>query len=475
MLTTNLESVHLTATREESLLVSSYDTTLGAKIKGLSVESIPRDLPSDQAALARDMIRFLDDISADPMEVRSCLDSLDHQGLRPFNYHYYYLNLLSVFSQQKSPEEIRELAVACVKFRLWRQWESHADGIELHQKTEAGEELPIRLKGWNRKKLDSLLAGGHGAILATCHYGSSCYLLDDLTNFGYDVVIGLDSNSAFGLRKRFELLLNRDAFADQAAAPLGHGSVRVIDVENNPFSAVVLAQALRKNHVVLLYFDGNSGFDGARGRTNKSPLECLGYPVHVKSGVAQLALSTKAPLIPAFCVKTNSRLDAGKPSERGIICDSQPILPTDAASADDSFVQDTLQSLFNRMGSLVRAQPEQWEGACLFHRWRDLKSQDSNATEKNAFVTQLESVAGGSRVRINNRMIATIPSSDGFMLVNVKTLQVFKVNRKHNSILSTLAGEGVESGILQRAQDGSAEEIVCLKALSDLGFLERCN
>jgi len=128
MLTTNLEPVHLTATREESLLVSSYDTTLGAKIKGLSVESIPRDLPSDQAALARDMIRFLDDISAEPMEVRSCLDSLDHQGLRPFNYHYYYLNLLSVFSQQKSPEEIRELAVACVKFRLWRQWDDRLRG-----------------------------------------------------------------------------------------------------------------------------------------------------------------------------------------------------------------------------------------------------------------------------------------------------------------------------------------------------------
>ncbi|HET9281739.1 MAG TPA: hypothetical protein VFR24_07230 [Candidatus Angelobacter sp.] len=445
-------------------------------IKGLSVESIPRDLPLDQDMLARNMIGFLDDMSAAPEDVRSCLDGLNEHGLRPFNYHYYYLNLLSIFGQQKSPAEIRNLAIACIRFRLWRQWESHVDGLELHRRKDTGADLPMRLKGWNRKELDSLLADRRGMIIATCHYGASCYLLDDLTSMGYHVVIGLDSNSAFGLRKRFELLLQKDMLGDQAQAlvPLAHGSVRIIDVENNPFAAVLLAQTLRRNHIVLLYFDGNSGFDGARGHTNKSPLECLGYPVQVKSGVAQLALSTKAPLVPIFCSKTASLLDSDQPWERGVIYDMVPILPEAAVGYGEAFVSSTLQCLFDRMGALVMAQPEQWEGACLFHRWRALNSSDSKTVQKNPSALQMESILEGSRsrVKINHRLIATIPSSDGFMLVNVKTLQVFKINSKHNSILSILAGEGMESGVLHCDQSGSTEEMSCLKALSDLGFLE---
>lgn len=456
-------------------MVNSYKKIKGT-IKGLSVESIPPDLPLEQAVLAKNMIGFLDDLSAVPEEVRSCLHALDEHGLRPFNYHYYYLNLLSIFGQKKSPAEIRELAIACIRFRLWRQWESHVDGLELHRRKEAGADLPMRLKGWNRKKLDSLLAGGRGMIIATCHYGASCYLLDDLASMGYHVVIGLDSNSAFGLRKRFQLLLQKDISEDQAQVviPLAHGSVRIIDVENNPFATVVLGQTLRRNHIVLLYFDGNSGFDGATGRTNKSPLKCLGYPVQVKSGVAQLALSTKAPLVPVFCGKTASLLDSGQPWERGVIYDVDPILPEAAIGHEEAFVSTTLQCLFDRMGGLVMSQPEQWEGACLFHRWRALNSPNSKTVRKNPSALQMESIleSSRSRVKINHRLIATIPSSDGFMLVNVKTLQVFKINSKHNSILSILAGEGMESRVLHCAQSGSAEEMRCLQALSDLGFLE---
>ena len=424
--------------------------------------------------LARNMIRFLDDTSAAPEDVRSCLNALDEYGLRPFNYHYYYLNLLSIFGQEKSPAEIRKLAIACIRFRLWRQWESHVDGLELHRKKALGEDLPLRLKGWNRKDLDALLACGRGMILTTCHYGASCYLLDDLTSLGHHVVIGLDANSAFGLRKRFELLLQREMLGDQAQAPvpLAHGSVRIIDVENNPFAAVALAQALRRNHIVLLYFDGNSGFAGAAGHTNKSPLECLGYPVQLKSGVAQLALSVRAPIVPVFCRKTASLLDSGRPWQRGVIEVMDPILPETAAGREESFVSSILQSLFDRMGSMVTADPEQWEGACLFHRWRAPNSRNSNTADKQSSAFRMEDFPEGSRVKINQRMIATIPSSDGFMLVNVKTLQVFKLNSKHNSILSTLAGEGMESGALHRGANGSQEEMSCLKALSDLGFLE---
>jgi hypothetical protein len=446
-----------------------------AAIKEISAESIPKDIPIAQANGARKMIEFLADISADPTEVRLCLDALDEEGLKPFNYHYYYLNLLSTIGNRMPPAYIRDLAVACAKFRLWRQWESHADADDLHHKKTSGEPLPVRLKGWDRQSLEAILRNGRGMIVTTCHYGASCYVLDDLTTFGYDIVIGLDSNSAFGFRKRLELLghaTTNDSHGE-VAVPVGNGSVRIIDVENNGFGMVALAKALRKNQVVLLYFDGNCGFDGPLGSTNKSTLDFLGYPVRIKTGVAQLAMSTHAPLIPIFSTKTSSMLDPGAPSERGTVWTTQPIVPDAATASKESFAQDALDLLLRRLESLVLDNPEQWEGACLFHRWRITPpaSTEKHKSDLNA----VNALAEGRRLRINGRLIATIPSSDGFMLVNVKTLNVLKIKQKYDWVLSTLSGDGVDKNMLNARQDDYAEAMVCIKGLSDLGFIEHCD
>jgi hypothetical protein len=452
------------------LILSDEDTLTGIAIKGLSAASLPNDLTADQARWAKDMIKYLDDASAPPAEVRLCLDALDEHGLKLFNYPYYYLNLLSAVGDYKSPAHVRDLAIACVKFRLWRQWQSHADAIDLHAKKIAGERLPVRLKGWDKQYLDSILGNGGGMIVCTCHYGASCYILDDLTTFGYDIVIGLDANSAFGFRKRLELLGHMSASGEKAV-PVGNGSVRIVDVENNGFAAVALAKALRKNQVVLLYFDGNSGMNGAQGNSNKCALECFGYPVQVKSGVAQLAISTKAPLVPVFSLQTHSVLDPSQPSERGVVHVSQPIAP-EAGQDKESFAQHTLQFLFRRLEGLVSENPEQWEGACLFHRWRVTPAR---AAERKPDLNAMNALAEGRRLRINDRLIATIPSSDGFMLVNVRTLRVFKGKRKHDWVLSTLATEGVNKNMLHARWDDYPEALGCIKDLSELGFIEHCD
>lgn len=426
---------------------------------------------------AKKMIAFLDDVSAAPEDVRSCLEALDEHGLGPFNYHYYYLNLLSVFGDAKPPAEIRALAIACVRFRLWRQWESHVDAAELHKKKLAAEELPVRLKGWNKEYLDSILAQGRGVIICTCHYGPSSYILDDLATFGYDLAIGLDSNSAYGFRNRFRLLdeMYAGGAKGEDPIPVGNGTVRIIDVENNGLATVLLAKALRKNEIVILYFDGNCGFDSARGSSNKSTLKCLGYPVNVKSGVTQLAVNAKAPLLPIFAIKTQGLLS---PGERGVACNTQAIFPEAMIDGgQESFAQESLQSLFRRMEDLVRADPEQWEGACLFHRWRTPAAEPVDGAETGRGLDRVNDLAKGRRLRINARIIVSIPSGEGFMLVNVRTLQVFKINRRHDWLLSALARQGIDRNMLpdpNHDSDGYEAAMSCVKSLSDLGFIERC-
>jgi hypothetical protein len=424
---------------------------------------------------------YLTDFSADAEQIRFRVDALNEDGLRPFNYDYYYLNILSLFGHDRSIGDIRAIAIACAKMRLWGSWRFLTDAADSREKMRLGEALTVRLAGWDREMLAALMQQGRGLIISTFHYGPFRYILDDLMAFGFRVVFGLDADSAHSFRKRFRLIdpLNAGGESGENPIAIGHGSVRIIDVERSQLAGVALMKALRRNEIVLLFADGNCGLDGPRGATNKTSLQFLNCSISVKAGISHLAAASGAPILPVYAVDRDAGAHGSPDLFRGQLHCDGVITPGVFRSADrESFAAECMSTLFGRLSELILEDPTEWEGAHVFHRWRARPAAvpGKQGDHRSASATDVAAcLAGGGRLRLNHTKVACIPTDEGVMLVSVKTLQVFRLARDREWLLAALSGAGVSRDWLAaqklEAAD-SARAMKCLTALVNLGFAE---
>src|SRR5215216_788074 len=132
------------------------------------------------------------------VQFREWLDQLtDEVIFRSLQRHYNptYMNLLSVFGEELTNEEVHSLAIKCIKTKLWNEIEYSFYLSQLLELAKSGWRGPqfatdqslLWLKGWDLGLIRSLLSRGRGLIICSFRLGAIRYVPLDLALLGFPV------------------------------------------------------------------------------------------------------------------------------------------------------------------------------------------------------------------------------------------------------------------------------------------------
>lgn len=418
-----------------------------------------KDFEKDVAAKAEIFTQF-----------REWLDQLTEEvilGSHQRHYNPTYLNLFSVFSEKLTNEEVHSLAIRCIKAKLSSECEyylhlSHLFDLVKSGPRQATDQSLLRLKGWDLGLIRSLLSRGRGLIVCSFRLGGIRYVPIDLALLGFPTSQILNRIYYEGLQPVFDSL----GLAPGETRPVPGESIpqaenirllKILYVED-PHCTVQFVDALKRNEMVVFCMEGNSGVDGPWGETARSTINFLGHTIAVKNGAARLAAALRTPILPVIVPSD------GDASARIVF--SEPIIPPPGLkhSEIEKFAQTAMQSLYTTMESYVHLYPEQWEGWSAMHRWR-VCGDDVDASKRELSDLDSQNIASllrnGKKFSVNRNRVAQLPTKDGVMWVDIKTLKGFE-NPKwaaHENVLATLSSPpGLDLGWISRSNSSPAWE-----------------
>lgn len=410
---------------------------------------------------------FLKNPEAFPEEVYAAIEGLKTAELRGFGFDYFYINLLATLSPFFCLEAIERIAQRCNKLKLHRSWAHHRYVIDLFRQHNHAQP---RLHDWDGKQLDEALSRGKGLIVCSAHFGSFRDLSFDLMLMGFRVWMAVDSESACklaGLSASVtcgnEASLNRQR---GSSFRYGHGALHVVDVEREKTATLQLLAALRRNDVVLVFIDGNTGSDGSRGESNRVQVDFLGVRCSVKTGVATLTRASEAGLLQ---VMTRH----GSPSSRPRVVWQRLVSQSRQRSrpGPETEIQRLTQDLYTNFAEEVLKDPEQWEGACLVHRWRASAPAPAPDRAPSDTPERVRNEIGTRYVyRLNAARVVSVKRPDGIMLLDIETTRIYRLPVTLEWLIDALAGPGYPSprGLSEdRKQDAQPDTESFLTYLSD--------
>ena len=371
-------------------------------------------------------------------QFREWLEQLTDDAItRSYQRHYNptYLNLVSVFGEELPHEKLHPLAIACIKTKLWNECEYFfhlsqlIDAIKSGQNGEEfaiGQRLP-RLKCWDTCLIRSLLRNGRGLIICSFRFGAIRYIPLELALLGFPILEAVNTPTYEAMQAAFASLGIRDnekMVSSEQDTALQADNIRVLRTVNaeEDRCTVQLVDALKRREIVGICVEGNTGSDGPWGDTSKSKINFLGHTILAKNGAARLAAALRAPILPVVALKDG---DAS-----GHLFFSEPIIPPAGLkrSENEEFVTATMQSLYTLLESYVRRYPKQWEGWSALHRWRERDdAAASDQVSSNASPQEISQLLrDGKRFRINPKRVAQLPTKDGVMWVDLRTLKGFQ-------------------------------------------------
>lgn len=397
-------------------------------------------------------------------QFREWLDQLSDQAIkRSYQQHYNptYLNLLSVFREELSNEAVHSLVIKCIKAKLWNECEYYFYFSQLLELIKSGQKVKelekdrtlLRLKDWDTDLIRSLLERGRGLIICSFRFGAVRYVPIELALLGFPILEAVNKPTHETMQSAFESL-----------GDCGAESIRLLETVNaeDDRCTVQLVDALKRREIIGLCIEGNTGSDGPWGDTSKSKVSFLGHTILAKNGAARLAAALRAPILPVMALKDG---DAS-----GRLFFSKPIIPPAGLkrSENEEFVRASMQSLYGLLESYVRRYPEQWEGWSALHRWRergDVAVNDGLSGDPDPQRIG-ELLRDGKRFVMNPHRVAQLPTKDGVMWVDLRTLKGFQ-NPKWagpENILATLSQpQGLDLTWVDSAgRDPQWREKVCL-------------
>ena len=404
------------------------------------------------------------------------LDQLSDEVVKTSHQEVYnpiYLNLLSVFNTELAPEDVHSLAIKCIKTKLWSECEYYLRFSQLLElvkaspngKASATDQDFIRLKGWDTALIRSLVKRGRGLIVASFRFGAIRYVPIEIALLGFSAVQVVNRPFHQLMQAAFEFIGPGDTpenlinAAERPVQPENIRLLKTVDAED-PRCTVELVDALKRGEIIGLCIEGNTGSDGPWGDTSKSTIELLGHRISAKNGVARLAAAFGTPILPVTALRDG---DAS-----GQLIFSEPIIPPSGLkrSGNEEFVRATMQSLYALFECHVRRYPEQWEGWSAMHRWR-LHEDTSDQPSRNVSPQEIAALLrNGKTFRVNKQRVAQLPTKDGVMWVDLKTLKGFQNPKwiERTDVLAGLSGpQGVDlTWINSSSNDPNWEEKICL-------------
>lgn len=405
-------------------------------------------------------------------QFREWLDQLTDEVILSSHQRLYnpsYLNLLSVFREKLTNEEVHALTIRCIKAKLLSECEYFLQLSRVFAAVKSGpgrqqsslDQNLLRLKGWDVELIRSLLSRGRGLIICSFRIGAIRFVPIDLALQGFPTSQMLNQLFYEGLQPVFDSL----GPAPWQEPPIPGEStpqadnirlLKILYVED-PHCTVNFVDALKRNEIVVFCFEGNSGVDGPWGNTSRSTIDFMGHTIAVKNGTARLAAALKTPILPVL-----ARRDGDASGE---IVFGEPIIPPAGLkhSEHEKFAQTTMQSLYALMESAVDREPEQWEGWSALHRWR--LCNDVGASKRELSDADSQRIAtllrDGKKFSVNPRRVAQLPTKDGVMWVDLKTLKGFQNPQWAwpQNVLATLSSPpGLDLAWINRSNSNPAWE-----------------
>lgn len=326
---------------------------------------------------------------SDKQEVSDAVHALGDAELMRFGLRAYHMNLLSLFGETWSQEEIAGTARAATIGKIMGGWEYHhhyLPGLTAAADVSQLEDIPLGL-------IKDVLARGRGLVIASFHLGPMRYIPSDLAHAGIPVCVPLASDSFNNYHSA------RTANPDAA---LWKG-LRVVNVEDQN-GALALARTLAGGGCVMSTIDGNTGLDGTRGDQRRTIVRILESTARVKTGLLAMAARFGSPILVMI-----ARTSGGQR-----LCRTAPIIdPGRALRSDEGerFAEAAAQSAYSFFGAALKEQAGEWSGGDHFHQWRmpvSLPQRDIEEVERLLD----RSLAAGGRLAINRRRIVPL-NGDG--------------------------------------------------------------
>ena len=410
-------------------------------------------------------------------QFRQWLDELTSEVvLRSHQKHYNptYMNLLSVLGEELTNEQVHSLAIECIKTKHRNECEFFfylSQLLGLIKSGQKGRQFGIdksllRLRGWDPELINSLLSRGKGLIICSFRFGAIRYLPIEFALRGFAISEIVNQPTHEVLQSAFESLGQGNPTplvpAEQIPQAENIWLLKSVNAED-PGCTVALVDALKRRENLGFCIEGNTGSDGPWGDTSKSTIDFLGHRIAAKNGAARLAAALRTPILPVVALRDE---EAG-----GQLVFSEPIIPPPGLnrSENEKFVHVSMQSLYTLLETYVRRYPEQWEGWSALHRWR-VPDQDPGASSRVSVNADPQTIAGllrdGKKFTMNRRRVAQLPTKDGVMWVDLKTLKGFQ-NPKwagQENVLATLSAPcGLDLAWITRSKrDRDWEEKICL-------------
>ena len=241
-------------------------------------------------------------------------------------------SLAIAFGQEKSPQEIEQIAKDCFVFLA-------KAGMEVIFLMDRPPLLKKQVEIVGKENLDAVLAKGKGAILVTAHFGNFPLMFAKLSLEGY-MTAGI---MRFMRDERAEKFFTRKR--NRVGIKTIYSQPRKECVENS-------IRTLRDNGLLIIPLDQNFGTAGVF-------VDFFGRKAATATGPVVLAQRTKAALLPCFIVRQ-------KDDTHSIIFEP-PLELVEGATAGETIAVN-IQKLTDIIEIYIRRYPAEW--GWIHRRWK---------------------------------------------------------------------------------------------------------
>lgn len=384
--------------------------------------------------------------------VHESIHALTDEELASFGLNAYYMNMLSLFGgrwpHQKIVTTAREAAIS----KLWLGWEyfhHYLPNIDPESNNLRLDDVPVEY-------IKELLKTGRGLVVVTFHLGHFRYIASDLAIAGVPICMPLARDS----------LCDFEAARKSSSSPACRENIRGVNAEDIRGS-FELAKILSNGGCICASIDGNTGFDGPRGKDHRATVHFHGRSARVKDGLIKMAARFGSPIMPAFA----NTIDGKRKFHAGPIIDPlRPLAGEDAAH----FAELAIQNLYQQFEGHLAAFAGEWSGCDHFHLWRVPVSHRSGGLEEveRQLIRDLES---GGTIKINVNSIIELSRDDDVVLMDVNTMRCYRFPSEMHELVNKLSSDrgGVDQAWLEQHEDSKRSRIWCfLRQLASRGAVQ---
>jgi lauroyl/myristoyl acyltransferase len=358
--------------------------------------------------------------------------------LKKVGYDLCYLNLLAAFGASRTPEEVEELAIACMRnyyrssaqFATLTSAETDAPGVEETMKSV------VFSVDFKPGVLDAIrkLQQTSGVFISTYHWGGFRLLSLALANQGLDVTLLMDRITHNPGSKQGEVPIQAGNMTNHLSPVLQtHFDQRVKFVVAEDKTALVrIYRAIAVRNLVMIYPDGNSGWDGPKGHDARIAVSFLGQTINVKTGIGRLAVLMQAPIV---------TLTAENQRNGRVLVDLVDVLhpPPSQSDAAQAFIDSAMQRIYSGLERCVVTRPEQWESSRHLHRWREPATGPRPEAPAELRLKILDGIESGLHYSLDRRRVARVVVSGREVLVDAHTMCAYEADGATVRLVSEIA------------------------------------